>query len=91
MESFEFFWILLESFGIFEQLGEPRTQEFLRVTQQFLQYLGRLRSREYLEPCFYLLTAVSSVSIIEFKLYNSVCGLGLYVYDFAKCKFTPAQ
>ena len=27
----ESFGILLESFGIFEQLGRPKTQEFLRV------------------------------------------------------------
>ena len=51
LESFGIFWNLLETFGIFEQLGWPRTLEFLRVTQQFLEYLGRLRSREYLEPC----------------------------------------
>ena len=49
----ESFWNFLESFGIFEQLGWPRTRKFLTVTLQFLEYLGRLRFREYLEPSMF--------------------------------------
>ena len=55
----------VEYFGIIQSSLVGLGLQLLRVTQQFLGYLGRLGSREYLEPCLSLMRV-----LLEFGSYS---------------------